>query len=594
MTSTGAKRFLTAVSSVSLLSAAVAGSAIAQTQNPQTPTTPVGGHLPTRPELTQPVPNAPSRARIRVRDQGAMSQAPCPLSTSDLNVTITSVVFDSADGTPLPAGVAAALRGVGPDSTGETPIKAVCRIRDNANDALHRAGYIAAVQFPASNDLSTHVLHLMVVTAFIQEIRVHGDAGPFRKLIDERIRQLKALRPLNQFDAERILLEARDIPGFEASLSLRSAGTTPGAVIGDLTLARRPYDILVNAQNYGSPVVGPGTAFVRAEFYGLTGHADETYIGVSSTTQVQEQRVVQIGHLMGLGRRGDTIGASLIAAWSRPDLGALDLRTDSTIANVEYTHGFLRTINHSLRLSTGLDIVEQKTRVFTAGAPSPLNLDKLRIAYVDLGGGFQIPDRFGGARFVLRGNLGLRQGLDILDATERGKTIDGFQPSRPEGDPKAFVVRADADAVLAFGPVFSLATKLQSQWAKRPLLSYDEYSVGNLSIGRGYDPGANSGDSALGLRTELRAHIRDLGHGLNGDVYTFYDTVHLWNADVASTERNRTLDSWGAGFRVILPRHMVAEFMYAKPLDKALTIDKAPPKARILVSLTMQFGPNAE
>ena len=593
MKSAELQRLLSTVSAA-ILGVMAAGSAVAQTQNPQTPTTPVGGHLPTRPELTQPLPNAPRQPRARVRDQGAVTQAPCPLTGSDLRVVIQSVVFDSADGTPLPDGVAQALRGVGPVSPGVTPVAAVCQIRDNANAALHRAGYIAAVQFPASNDLSTHVLHLTVVTAFIQEIRVHGDAGPFRQLIDERIRQLKALRPLNQFDAERILLEARDIPGFEASLSLRSAGTTPGAVIGDLTVARRPYDILANVQNYGSQQVGPETAFVRAEFYGLTGHADETYVGVSSTTDFQEQRVLQLGHIMGLGRHGDTVSASLIRAWSQPDLGALDLRTDTSVANVEYTHSLLRTVNHSLRLSTGLDVVEQKTRVFSGATASPLNLDKLRIAYADMDGGFQIPDRFGGALFVMRGNVALRQGLDILDATERGKTIDGFQPSRPEGDPKAFVVRADADAAFTFGPVFSLATKLQGQWAKHPLLSYEEYSVGNLSIGRGYDPGANAGDSALGVRTELRAHIRDLGRGLNGDVYTFYDSVHLWNADTGSTERNRTLDSWGAGFRIVLPRHMVAEFMYAKPLDKALSIDKAPPKPRILISLTMQFGPTAQ
>ena len=63
--------------------------------------------------------------------------------------------------------------------------------------------------------------------------------------------------------------------------------------------------------------------------------------------------------------------------------------------------------------------------------------------------------------------------------------------------------------------------------------------------------------------------------------------------DPASTERNRKLESWGGGLRYFLPQHLVAEVMYAQPLDKALSIDKTPPPGRVMVSLTMQFGPGS-
>ena len=68
---------------------------------------------------------------------------------------------------------------------------------------------------------------LIPVTAHFSDIRVHGDPGPYRDLMDERIKQLMALDPLNEMDAERILLLTGDVPGLDVKLSLRSAGTTP-------------------------------------------------------------------------------------------------------------------------------------------------------------------------------------------------------------------------------------------------------------------------------------------------------------------------------------------------------------------------------
>ncbi len=548
----------------------------------------------TRQELTQPPQNEPRQNRAHVSDKDAFAAAPCPLTGSAVHVSITAVAFKGTGNSPLPAPVARALSGFGPGIVGDQPVENVCHIRDQANAVLHRAGYIAAVQIPAQ-DLSSGTLQLTVVTAHLREIRVHGDAGPYRKIMDARIQQLMALNPLNQFDAERILLEARDIPGLDVNLSLRSAGTTPGEVIGDLTVATRPYDVLVNVQNYGSRAVGPETGFVRATFYGLTGHADATYIGFSNTLDPKEQSVVQVGHVMALGAHGATIGASLIYAVSRPTVAGLDLRTDSSIFNLEYTHPLLRTVGHQLSFAGGLDMIEQRSRVYSNGKPQPLNLDKIRVLYTDLDGGLQRPDSNGGAGFLVRGSIQLRQGLEIFDATRPGGKANSrnYTATQVFGDPKAFVVRSNADAIVGLGSTFSLAVKMQSQWSSHPLLSYEEYSVGNLSIGRGYDPGANSADSAMALRAEFRAHVHSKTDNVQGELFAFYDAVHLWNSDPNSTERKRTLDSWGGGFRYTLPQHLVAEVMYAQPLDRALSIDRKRPAGRVMFSLTTQFGPGA-
>ena len=53
------------------------------------------------------------------------------------------------------------------------------------------------------------------------------------------------------------------------------------------------------------------------------------------------------------------------------------------------------------------------------------------------------------------------------------------------------------------------------------------------------------------------------------------------------------LDSVGGGLRVSFPNRLVLDVGYAKPLDRALRLDKERPPARVLVSLTVQFRDRA-
>ena len=117
--------------------------------------------------------------------------------------------------------------------TGDQPIRVVCDIRDQANAALRRDGWVASVQIPAQS-IDGGELQLQVVTARITEIRVRGDAGPYASRWRRGIASCSALDPLNERDAERALLLAGDVPGLDVQLSLRPAGTQPGEVIGDL------------------------------------------------------------------------------------------------------------------------------------------------------------------------------------------------------------------------------------------------------------------------------------------------------------------------------------------------------------------------
>jgi hemolysin activation/secretion protein len=461
----------------------------------------------------------------------------------------------------------------------------VCDVRDRADALLAAGGWIASVQVPPQR-VADGVLRLSVVTARLTQVRVRGEPGPYRALLERRIAALRAFDPLNQRRVERLLLLSSDVPGLEVQLSLRPAGTAPGDVVGDLLIAFRRFAVTTAVQNSNARSLGPVSIYSRAEIYGLTGHADLTYLGASVTSDLSEQRVVQAGHLFGLGA-GATAGGRFTYAWSRPDLGALDLRTDTLVWGLDLAYPVVRTTNVNLRAALGFDWVDQRTDVGTGADAARLNLDKSRVVFARVSGDLlrRADGRMPGVS--LRGGLEMRRGVGLWGATRPFGRDTRALPSRIEGDARATVVRGDLDVVVGVGSALSVLGSARAQWASRPLLAYDEFSIGNLTIGRGYDPGSNSGDRALGLRSEVRFDP-PLLHRQTPQLFAFTDAVALTNLDSNSIEVGRHLRSVGGGLRLLFANVLAAELSYAHPLDRALLINRAPPPDRLLFSLIVQ------
>jgi hemolysin activation/secretion protein len=545
--------------------------------------------LPSRQEVTPPTPEPPKEAAPRIDASGALAVPNCPFETSTLRLTITRLDITRPDGSPLQPQIAAALaKVVAP--TGEQPLRTVCEIRDAANAALRREGWIASVQIP-EQEIADGVLKLQVVTAHIVEMHVRGDAGRYEAILRRRLAAIQALDPLNEREAERLLLLAGDIPGLDVALALRPAGGVQGAVIGELSVSSRRFAIFGNEQNYNSKLLGRGTFYARGEIYGLTGLSDLTYFGASSTTDFQEQIVAQGGHIFGLDDAGTTLGIRGTYAWSRPDLGPLDLRTDTLIMGVDLVHPLIRTVRSNARVRGGFDFVNQTTNVGGGRDAVTLSRDHLRIAYVGVDADYSGLRANGSPLFSLSGSLELRKGLGIFDSSDIG-FLSGTQTSRQEGNSRAFVIRGVLDGTLYLNRIFSIEAQGQVQWANDPLLNYEEFALGSLTLGRGYDPGSNSGDRAVGGHVELRADV-PLTEQFGTQFYGFYDHLYLRNLDITAIEGPRNFGSVGGGVRFSLRNHMVLDVGYAKPLDKALLLDTRKPPARVLVSLTVQFRDSA-
>lgn len=567
--------------------------------------TPQVASPPTREEIRRdPIePVQPRRGRLSV--EGGIERAPCPLADpqfKDVTFTLSDVQFANLQTIPPET-----LRPAYANLVGQTlPIATVCDIRDRAATILRAEGYLAAVQVPPQR-IENGVVRFDVLLAKVVGIQVRGDAGRSERLIAGYLSKIQEQPVFNVREAERYLLLSRDIPGYDVRLTLRPAGTVPGEVIGEVAVLRTPVELDVNIQNYGSRDTGRWGGQARVQFNGLTGLGDRTTLGFFTTADFQEQQVVQFGHAFKVGREGLTILGDFTYAWTDPSVrdaagNALDLSSETLAATFEAAYPFLRTQTENWFGSIGFDYVNQDTDF----AGIRLNEDRLRVVYARVAfdsldaasiistAGYSLAE----PRWRAGGAIELRQGIDVFGATtacaDRADLCAALpNPSRSQGDPTAFVARYTGFLEFRPAPKFTLAVSPRAQWSPDPLLSYEEFSAGNYTAGRGYDPGTLIGDSGLGAQLEARIgtlvpRTRD---ALAIQPYAFFDAAVIWNEDFQLSDPDpQELYSAGGGIRAAFGDRARLDIGVAVPLKRAgLQTERG--DVRVLVSLTAKLLP---
>ncbi len=566
---------------------------------------PTGPIAPTREEVERVPLSPPVEAQPRLTVEGGIERAPCALADPayrDVTFTVSNVIFED-----LKALSPEILRPAYADYLGtQQPIAVVCEIRDRAATILRDAGYIAAVQVPEQR-IADGTIRFKVLMAKLVGVRVRGDAGRAERTIAAYLERLTEQEVFNRYDAERYLLLAGDLPGYDVRLSLRSAEAAPGEVIGEVAVLRTPGQIDFNVQNFGSRDLGRWGGLLRGQFYGLTGLGDRTTVAFFSTADFDEQQTLQLGHDFRLGGEGLTLSGQFTYAWADPDLGdpRLDVKARTLLATVEAAYPIIRSQAHTLRGAVGLDIINQKVRFNDL----PLTRDQLRVAFARLDLEATDPDsinRLGGfsiaePRWRFLGGLELRQGLDLLGASEdcgptfaRCRAPGAVPLSRLEGDPTGTVFRFSAYGEYRPVPNIAFALGMKGQATRDPLLSFEEFSVGNYTVGRGFDPGTLLGDNGLGFQAEVRfgSIVPQTRDGLSVQPYLFVDRAWVWNEDrLNARDVRQNLTSIGGGLRALYGDRLQLDVALAVPLERAGVFATETPDPRLLVSLTTRLWP---
>lgn len=564
---------------------ALATTALAAAGNAWSQTTP-GGAPPAAAQagVSAPELNPAARVpRLQPRDSDVFSPeppGPCPLASSEVEVNLASVSFRGATAlTPEDFGPAYREFIGKPQKVG-----VICEIRDRAARALFDRGVLARVEIPPQR-ITGGALILDVIEAHVVNVRVRGDIGPAQAAVERYVEKLRGMKPFDMRKAQRYLLLASDIPGVRVRAAVKpSVNGERGAVDIDVSVTRTAFSAVGNAQNFGSKAVGRWGGLIRGDARSLTGFGEDTTLVAFHTLDSNEQWVVQMLEAARIGGDGLILRGSAVYGESRPGdvLKPLDLKSTSVIGEVELAYPLIRRRRTNLNVAGGIDLVNQKTDLGNNGGA--LTDDKVRVLYGRLDGDLRVYafDR----PVAMNGALTLRKGLSGLGASEAGAPLlaHGFAV------PDAWLVRGSgAMGAPLFGPI-SGEVRVQAQYAEQPLMPYEQISLGDLSVGRGYDPAVVLGDSGAGASFDLRYAPIQLNPKIIAAPYVFFDmgAVHNNDAFRSGLAASRTLRSFGAGVTLRLANRANLDLTYARPVD-AIVAGGPRPSPRLLVNLTASF-----
>ena len=547
---------------------------------------------PTREELTRPQLTPPTQ-KSTLNVIGGVERSPCPLANpefNDVRVTISNVDFNNLRGaTPEE------MRATWADYAGtEHPVSVICEIRDRAATYLRNKGFLAAVQVPTQR-IENGQVRLELLYARVTTIRARGETGGAEAKLAGYLQKLTEDEIFDRFRAERYLLLARDLPGYNVQLVLKPAGTGPGELVGEVSVIRRAYSVDAMVSNLAASETGRWGGQLRAQAFGLTGLGDETFVSIYSTSDFEEQQILQAGHSFRPGNEGLSVNTQFTYAWTKPDVlideDDPDLKSRTLFATLGLAYPLLRTQQKNLSIGAGFDFVNQKTDFF-----GPLSRDRLRVLWARAD--FDAIDlRSRRPKWRVAGTVELRRGIDVFDASEScdlmgGLCVGGSVPqSRNEADSTGTVIRLNGTAEIGLGNALAFVVSPRAQYSPDQLLSFEQFTAGNYTIGRGYDPSTLTGDSGAGVAVELR------GPRLNPfrrsqlfvQPYVFGDAAWTWTHDGFSDPKHLT--SAGGGFRGTLSDRLAIDAALAVPLERTGMVDRRKGDARFLITLTSRLLP---
>ncbi|MHA6334040.1 ShlB/FhaC/HecB family hemolysin secretion/activation protein [Qipengyuania sp. CAU 1752] len=535
------------------------------------------GVPPSRDELGVGQAGIPERDRpTTLTIDGGGERGPCPLADptyADVTVNFAEVRFEG-----LPNVAAPQLDTAWRDLAGSPiPIAKLCEVRDHAATILRQQGYLAAVQVPPQRIEEGGTVQMDVLAARLIEVQLRGNPGRSERVIAAHVAQLTEDEYFNVFEAERHLMLLQDLPGFDVRLTLRPANRGSGEVVGDILVERRPVEMRVAMHNLASRGTGREGIFTELVLNDLTGMGDQTRVSLYSTTDFEEQIVAELGHSLALGGSGLRARANFLYGESEPDIGA-PFASETWVAGFGLEYPLIRKQARTLRAGIGFEMIDQQLDF----GSTQLSEDDLRVIYGRLEFAAVDPASLRGfagftprePRWQTAFSLELRQGLDGLGASNDCSDItDCIAPNIPISnffaDPSSGVARLEGVFEYRPAPTVTLSMSPVAQISTGPLLAYEQVSLGNFTVGRGYDPGVALGDHAIGSSFELRVGriAPQTPTSVALQPFIFFDIAKAWT-DGSLAPDPRSLASAGGGVRGKWGDQADFNLTIAKPLRR--------------------------
>lgn len=465
-------------------------------------------------------------------------------------------------------------------------------IADRIEQLYRDDGYVATRVIVPPQAIEGGIARLEVYEGRIIHYEINGDIGPVKKQMARLLDNLLTGEPARWSTLERYLLLARDLPGISLTGTLQQAGDeVPGGVILIVDAARKPVEGFVRLHNRNGETTGPlaitgGLGLNSNTQWGerigavaLTAIDIPENLGEVDDIVNKEQLSGFLSYEQSIGDEGLRVHLSALQSYSEPGapLDDLNLVSNTTIVDLGFEYPMVRSRRFSLWTRGGFQYEHQWVDV---GDPAArLQDDHLRIFY----GGIHmiaLPPLNGVTTF----DVEIRQGLTAWGAS----VYPDFNSSE-----EFTLVRAEFSHRQPIPPFFELFVDVRAQRASDPLPPIEEMSLGELTIGRGFEPGALVGDNGIAVRGELRYYPPGLKTWWLQDfsAFAFYDygLIDDYGNPTANPKGYEDLSSAGFGIRFQAFDTLFGELYYAEPLDRAIDSAEGVPSGSVKFTLTKFF-----
>lgn len=428
-------------------------------------------------------------------------------------------------------------------------------------------GYILTQVVVPPQTIEGGNVKLRVVEGYIDRVIVEGDDNPSAlALVKKYAGRISTGGALNLENLEKYLLLINDLPGVDARSVLSPSRTQAGASDIRIIVERNPFDSLLSIDNFGSRYLGPVqlTAGASANsFFGNNEQITGQFVTAPFANNSPELMFGAFSYQQPINSLGTKARAFFSRSHTEPgyNIDQFNVRGRSTSYGAGLEHAFIRSRTKNLYLRGQFDIRDVNSK-------SDIDITrKDRVRAIRVGGRYEFLDSQWFGVGINSIDLEYAKGLDVLGASDKGNT----DLTRPAGDPQFSKFNFGVQRLQRLTSDLNLLVSASGQLSNNAQLSSEEFGVGGVNVGRGYDASEIVGDDGYSTKVELQWD-EPFDTGLSAvedyEVYSFWDFGKVWNDDAATTDNDDSIASAGVGVRASLINNIEGGAAVAVPLTR--------------------------
>jgi hemolysin activation/secretion protein len=527
-----------------------------------------------QPGRDRPAPATPSQPDFDFRIEGARRSSVAS-AADQLHFTLKDVQITGAHVLPVSSFRVLYEKFLGK----EIALSDILDVADQIEQSYRNEGYLLVRAYVPPQRVRDGVFTINVVEGKIAHVAVEGGQPGTQEQVRGYMAKTVGVTPLHEKTMERALLLSNDLPGVTASGVLRPSDQA-GASDIVVSLDEPRFTGGLGLDNRGSRFSGLWTLNADAEVNSLFGD-DQLAASLTTSPDASEQIASQLRYRRAVG--DDGVVASMIGTITHGQPGstlqAFNVATDSWAVGPRIAYPIIRSREESLLLDGGITFQDAKVNILA----TRFSHDQWRV--LDIGLTYLTNWR---GSWLFTGDLA--QGLPAFGATPDDAAI----LSRKGGATDFTKFSGLARFSTPLGDKFSAVLTAQGQFSFSPLINGELTSFGGLAIGRGYDPGAITGDHGIGGSAELRYdQALDNSILLSIQPYLYFDAAQTWyiqrGAAIDPALTDQSLDSVGGGIRATLAHNATLGLEVSRTLHAVTGSDAGREATKFFLTTGIRF-----